>query len=185
MIIALTGTPGTGKTSVAEILKNKGFTIIDLNKLACDKIFLIGKDYKRDSNIVDLKKLNKYIFDNYSGAETVIIEGHLSHLLECVEKIIILRCNPEILKRNLSKKDWSQEKIKENIEAEILDIILCETVEIHQEKNIFEINVTGKTIEKIVDMIIEIINNKFKPIKKYKIGKIDWSEEILNNFKVG
>jgi len=178
MIIALTGTPGTGKTSVAEILKSKGFIIIDLNKVACDKNFLIGRDNKRNSNIVDIKKLNRYIFDNYFGKEIVIIEGHLSHLLESAEKIIILRCNPDIIKKNLSKKGWSQEKIKENIEAEILDIILCETVEIHPKKNIFEINVTGKSIEKIVDIIIEIINNEFRPIKKYKIGKIDWSEEI-------
>jgi len=182
MIIALTGTPGTGKTSVAEVLKSKGFKIVDLNRLACDKNFIIGRDNKRDSYIVDIEKFNKYILNNYSGKDIVIIEGHLSHLLKCVEKIIILRSHPRILKKNLSKKGWNEEKIKENIEAEILDIILCETVEIHTEKNIFEINVSDKAIGEIAASIIEIINNKFKKIKKYKIGKIDWSEEILKDF---
>ena len=30
--------------------------------------------------------------------------------------------------------------------------------------------------------IVEIIKNNFKPIKKYNIGKIDWSETVLENF---
>lgn len=182
MIIALTGTPGTGKTSVAEVLKSKEFIIIDLNKIACDKDFLIGKDKKRNSNIVDIKKFDKYIEDNYNVKTTVIVEGHLSHLLKSVEKIILLRCHPETLKKNLIKKGWNQEKIKENIEAETLDIILCEAVEIHNEKNIFEVDITEKTIEEVVSIIIKIIENKFKNIKEYKIGKIDWSEEILRDF---
>lgn len=182
MIIALTGTPGTGKTSVAEGLKSKGFIIIDLNKIACDKGFLTGKDEKRNSNIVDIKKFDRYIIENYTEKENLIVEGHLSHLLGSVEKIILLRCHPEILKKNLSRKGWNQEKIKENIEAEILDIILCEAVEFHNEKNIFEIDVTSKTVEEVVSIIIEIFKNKFKNIKEYKIGKIDWSEEILKDF---
>ena len=182
MIIALTGTPGTGKTSVAEVLKHKGFEIVDLNKVACDNNFIIGKDIKRDSNIVDIEKINEYILDNYSAKDIVFVEGHLSHLLKNVEKIMILRCHPNFLKKNLSKKNWTEDKIKENIEAEILDIILCESLEIHLKKNIFEIDVSDKTIEQIVASIIEIINNNFKSIKKYKIGNVDWSEEILRDY---
>ena len=182
MIIALTGTPGTGKTSAAEVLKNKGFEIVDLNKVAFDNNFILSKDIKRDSNIVDIEKINRYILENYSGKDVVFIEGHLSHLLKNVEKIIILRCHPKVLKKNLSKKKWNEDKIKENIEAEILDIILCESLEIHLKKNIFEINVSDKTIEQVVASIIEIINNNFKIMKKYKIGKVDWSEEILKEY---
>ena len=185
MIVALTGTPGTGKTSVAEVLKSKDFEVIDLNREACDNNFLEGTDIKRNSYIVDIEKLNKFVFDKYGGKEFVIIEGHLSHLLKSVEKIIILRCNPEILEKNLLKKGWKKEKIKENLEAEILDVILCETFEIHKENNIFEIDVSDKSVEEISYMIIEIIKNKFKMMKKYKIGAIDWSEKILKDFQTG
>ena len=182
MIIALTGTPGTGKTSVAEALQSKGFEVVDLNQVVRNKGFLVGRDNKRASDIVDIEKLNKYILDNYSGKNVVFIEGHISHLLKSAEKIIVLRCHPDKLRKNLSKKGWNEEKIKENIEAEILDIILCETVEIHPKKNIFEINASDRSVEDILTLIIEIIKNKFKNIEKYKIGKIDWSEEILNDF---
>ena len=183
MIIALTGTPGTGKTSVSKILQSKDFEIVDLNKVACEKDFLIGKDEKRDSNIVDIYRFNSYINEKYSGKKIVIIEGHLSHLLKSVDKVFILRCHPKKLRKNLLKKGWIEQKIKENIEAEILDIILCESMEIHQKDNIFEIDVTNKSLNDVSSSIMEIIDNQFKIIKKYKIGKIDWSEEILKDFK--
>jgi broad-specificity NMP kinase len=67
------------------------------------------------------------------------------------------------------------------VEAEILDVILCETVELHPEENIFEIDTTNENIDSVLNSIIDIVKSNFEQIKKYKIGKIDWSEEILNN----
>jgi len=182
MRIALTGTPGTGKTSISKFLIKKGFEVIDLNKVACEKGFTIGLDKIRKSKIVDIEKLNDFILNGFSNKDIIIIEGHLSHLLDCVEKVIILRCHPTQLRKNLSKRDWGQNKIKENLEAEILDVILCETINSFSEENIFEIDVTSSSIDKIASVIIDLIDNKFKNIKKYKIGKIDWSEEILKGF---
>jgi len=182
MIIAITGTPGTGKTSVSKIIQKDGFEVVDFNKVACEKNFLIGKDKKRDSNIVDIKRFNDYIKQNYSSKEIVFIEGHLSHLLKYVDKVIILRCHPNLLRKNLSTKRWKEPKIKENIEAEILDIILCEVVEKYPKENIFEIDVTDKSIEGIANDIKRLIKDNFRKVKKYNIGKIDWSEEILKDF---
>ena len=183
MIIALTGTPGTGKTSVSNILYKKGYEIVDLNKVACEKNFLLGKDEKRESNIVDIDRFNKYVTENFKRKEIIFIEGHLSHLLKSVDKVIVLRCHPKKLKRNLSKKGWDKKKIKENVEAEILDIILCETLEIHHKENIFEIDISDKSLDDVAFSIIEIINNEYTHFNKYNIGNIDWSEEILKDFK--
>ena len=182
MIIALTGTPGIGKTSVANILKEKGFLVVDITKIAIEKGFLIGNDEKRDSKIVDVDILNKYVEENYKDEEIVFIDGHLSHLLNCVDKVIILRCHPDKLRIRLSNKGWKEEKIKENLEAEILDVILCEAADTHLKNNIFEINTTKKSIEYVMSSVLEIVENKFKNMKKYNIGNIDWSEEILKDF---
>ena len=182
MIIAITGTPGTGKTSVAKTLIKKGYIVLDLNKIACENDFLIGRDKKRGSNIVDIDKLNLFIKKNYSGSDTVFVEGHLSHLLKCVDKVIVLRLHPSQLKKHLEKKKWNKEKIKENLEAEILDVILCESVETHSEDNIAELDVTYKSVNEIVLIIVNLAENIFKNMQKYKIGKIDWSEEILKDF---
>jgi adenylate kinase len=182
MIIAITGTPGTGKTSVSKIIQKDGFDVIDFNNVACEKNFLIGRDEKRDTNLVDIKKINDFIKKNYSGKDIVFIEGHLSHLLKCIDKVIILRCNPNLLRKNLLQKGWKESKIKENIEAEILDIILCEVVDTYSKENIFEIDVTDKSIDTVAYEIKNLIKEKFREVKKYNIGKIDWSEEILKDF---
>jgi len=182
MLIALTGTPGTGKTSISNILHENGFEIVDINKVAADEDCFIGNDEERNSKIVDVDKLNGHIKENYKGKDIVFIEGHLSHLLKSVDKVIVLRCHPDELRKRLSQKGWKKEKIKENIEAEILDIILCETAYSHPEKNAIEIDTTDMNIIDVAALIMEIIKNKFEHMKKHNIGNIDWSEEILKDF---
>jgi adenylate kinase len=176
MLIALTGTPGTGKTSVSKILIEKGLKVINLNNLAISKNFVSGQDSKRESAIIDTVKLNDYINKNFNANETIIFESHLSHLLKCMDKIIILRCHPKELQKRLEKKMWKKEKILENVEAEILDVILVETTELHKKENIFEIDTTNKTTLQTAEDIKSILKNN---IKDYLIGRIDWSEEVL------
>jgi len=95
---------------------------------------------------------------------------------------VILRCFPDELGRRLSSKGWKKGKIRENVEAEILDVILCESLENIGRDDIFEIDTTDLSIKDVGSMFLEIIDNDFKPMKKYKIGKIDWSEEIFKDF---
>jgi len=182
MWVALTGTPGTGKTTVAALLQKKGYTIIDINKLAIREGFVAGTDKKRHCTLIDIKKIDTYIQKHFNREDLVFFEGHTAHLLKAVDKIIILRCHPQELYQHLLKKKWSHEKIQENIEAEILDIILCEAVETHPKKNIFEIDTTRKTPEGVARLVLEIVTKKFRPTKQYSIGQIDWSEEILKKF---
>jgi len=183
MIIALTGTPGTGKTSASKILEENNFEVVDLNKLAIEKGFLIGDDKYRNSKIVDIERLNNHVRANYGERNIIFIEGHLSHLLKSVDKVIVLRCHPDELRKRLSRKRWKKEKVRENIEAEILDIVLCEAVDIRPEKNIFEIDTTGESTKDVARSVMEITKNGFRHMKRYNIGNIDWSEEILKDFK--
>jgi len=180
MIIAITGTPGTGKTSVSSILREKGYNVIDFKKIAIDNNFILSKDEKRNSLIIDIEKIDKYFKKSLKDKnELYIIEGHLTHLLKCIDKTIILRSHPDKLRENLKKRNWKQEKIYENIEAEALDIILCEAVDLHSKEDIFEIDCTDKSIEDISEIIIEMIGKKFNNLKNYKIGNIDWSEDLF------
>lgn len=179
MRVALTGTPGTGKTAVAKVLQNEGYTLISLYTLAEEQGFFDGIDKQRNAKLLDVSKADRYIKKTISPNTLVIIEGLASHLLKNVEKIILLRCHPQVLQKRLQTKEWSQQKITENCEAEALDIILCEAVEIHEKQDIFEIDTTKKTINTVAANIKEIITSDFTPTKKYNIGTIDWSEEIL------
>jgi broad-specificity NMP kinase len=96
MWVALSGTPGTGKTTVAVRLRNQGFTIVDVNKLAIGEGFVAGVDKKRRCRLIDIQKIDAFVQKHFNRTDLVFFEGHTAHLLKAVDKIIILRCHPNV-----------------------------------------------------------------------------------------
>ncbi|MBU0497789.1 MAG: AAA family ATPase [Candidatus Thermoplasmatota archaeon] len=184
MMIALTGTPGTGKTTIATLLQKKGVTVISLNTLALTNNYILGKDLKRNSYILDFKKINNHITTHYQTTTTpIIIEGHAAHWIPQTTWVVILRCHPENLRKRLEQKKWTHTKIQENIDAEILDIILCEATEIHHSHKLREIDTTTQTPQETTNILLNLIKTNFTDTTTYCIGSIDWSEEILKDPK--
>ncbi|HWR63148.1 MAG TPA: adenylate kinase family protein [Candidatus Thermoplasmatota archaeon] len=179
MRVALSGTPGTGKTSVATILMNKGFTVVHLHTFAQENHCIAGRDKKRNTQLIDMRKLEKAILRCFSTDTLVFFDGHIGHLLKSMQKVILLRCHPNELERRLLKKKWVVKKRKENIDAEMVDVILSEAVQHHASKDIFELDTTSKTPEEIAAIIHRFVKKNFQPTKTYRVGQIDWSEEIL------
>ncbi len=167
MLIALSGTPGVGKTAVSELLKEKGYTIIDCNQLALDNKLDTGYDDKRESKIIDTEKLDEFIIQHFKSGD-FIIEGHLTHVLS-VDLAIILRCDPLVLKQRLNLRNWQNAKIRENVEAEILDVIKVEAYETLDK--VFELDTTIKTPNEVADEVVDIINGY------YKEPNINWLEK--------
>lgn len=196
MIIAISGTPGTGKTIVCNRLrdgidKDKAtgkYQIIDLNELIISEHLYDGTDDKRGSLIVHMERLRDAVRSVVGASiegkyDVSIIEGHLSHLMaDCA---IVLRCAPEKLKQRLLDKGFNERKIQENLEAECLDVILIEAVE--QSKLVYEINTTHKTVEQVgdeIDMIIQaIISGDSEVLSGYQPGMIDFSMDIEYTFE--
>ena len=179
MRVALSGTPGTGKTSVAKVLKRQGYHVVDVHAFARENHCVAGRDRKRNSQLINMVKLDKAIQKQFITDALVFFDGHLAHLLKTMEKVILLRCHPRELEKRLLKKKWSAEKRKENVDAETIDVILCEAVATHSAEDIFEIDTTKRTVEEVAAIIITMVKKNFQPTKSYRIGQIDWSEEIL------
>ncbi len=183
MIISLTGTPGTGKTTICGLIQSQyseQYHVIDLNKLIIGEKLYTGKDERRDCYIADLEKLEgrvKQIIDKTPEGKDILMEGHLSHLLPA-DAIIVLRASPATLRERLIKKGYSSEKVKENVNAEALDVILVESVQ--KSSSVYEINTTDMTPQAIVQAIISIIES----LKDRKIpagflpGKINWIDQV-------
>ncbi|HEC95386.1 MAG TPA: dephospho-CoA kinase [Thermoplasmatales archaeon] len=179
MIVALTGTPGTGKTTVASFLKRRGYKVVELNSLAKEKGFVQGYDAERDCSIIDLEKLETYLKGNLFTTDTeLLLDGHLSHFIKFVDMVVILRCHPRELEKRLREKGWNERKIQENVEAETLDVILCEAVEIHGKEPLFEIDTTHRTPDEVAEIIDGIVCGRYNR-EEHHIGGVDWSEEIL------
>lgn len=167
MKIALTGTPGTGKSTVAEMV-DAGYTVLRINDLIKEKYHL-GLDRERNSWIADIPRLSRYVKKIMGD---VIIEGHVAHLLP-VDAVIVLRASPAVLRRRLAQRGWSEEKVRENVEAEALDIILSEAVASHNK--VYEIDTTNMTPMQVKEAVLEII----KGTDKYQVGSVDFSEEAF------
>lgn len=131
--IIVTGSPATGKTTIAKSYAKKHsysyFNLTDFIKL---HHLYDGYDKKRKCLIVDVKRvipsLKKLI---ESSKKTLVIDGHLSHYLPSsyVKLCIITTCDLKVLKERMKKRRYSKDKIKENLEAEAFDMFVTESNE--------------------------------------------------------
>lgn len=173
MKIAITGVPMVGKTSVAEALAKKlNYRLVKINELAEELKAYEGYDKKRHAKILDMDKLEKEI-KKLKG--NLILEGHVSHEFP-VDVVIVLRCNPDILEKRLKERYPDKpEKVKENVEAEILGVITSEAI-MHNKK-VYEVDTSDKTLDQTVEDILKILEGK---TEGYEIGTIDWLKDNVD-----
>ncbi|MFQ5883845.1 MAG: adenylate kinase family protein [Thermoplasmata archaeon] len=172
MLVVMTGTPGTGKTAVCERLREEGYQVVNLNELAAETNTVVGVDSERDVDIVDVDALREKV----SGLENdvIFLDGHFSHLMD-VDLSIVLRCNPNELKKRLEAKNWNEKKVKENVEAEAVDAITIESVE--SVKETYEVDTTRRTVDQTVETVLRIVEGQRDD---HRVGQVDWSEVILD-----
>ena len=177
MIISISGTPGTGKSETArELAKLLGAYFVSVNSLIKKKKIRCGYDNKLKCRIIDTKSLQKAV-DREKKQKINIIESHLAHFL-MADFIVILRTNPDVLKKRLKKRKWNGKKIKENIHAEILDEIIIETLERHGKSKIAEIDTSIRSPKQTASLIKKLLNN-YRLQKKYRAGNIDWTKKYI------
>jgi adenylate kinase len=76
---------------------------------------------------------------------------------DLVSHALVLRRAPWILKDELIVRGYSSEKIRENVDAELLDVPLVEAIEALGPDRVCEADTTGRTPEEIVDEVIGIV----------------------------
>jgi len=171
MIIAISGTPGVGKTIISRLLAKKmGAKLISIKNIIENHKIKYVPDRKRKTKIVDVNDIQKEVRKELDKNKTNIIEGHLSHLLRA-DMVFVLRCNPFVLRKRLKKRRWNNRKIDDNVLSEMLDIIPMEALRRH--KKIYQIDTTNKEPYKTADRILMIMK---KP-KSYKEKAYNWLEK--------
>ena len=174
-VIAISGTPGTGKTGVGQLLvKRINATLIELSHLAKEHQLLLGEDVKRETLIADTEKLQHYLANLIrESPKTHVIVGHFADEVpeEILEFLVVLRCNPITLTQRLRNRQWSQSKILENVQAEILGECTMQALLRHKREKVFEIDTTEATLEEAADAIEAIQTGTGH---EYTVGRISW-----------
>lgn len=131
-IIAISGTPGVGKSHLAKklsLLLNyeyvDGFSVVKSAKKyhfdEKNQSFLINpEDFVLEISKVRDSSIKRKV-------KGLVIDSHMSHFLPCdmVDKCIILTCDLKTLKKRLKVRGYSDHKIRENLDSEIFKV--CET----------------------------------------------------------
>jgi adenylate kinase len=174
-VILITGTPCTGKTTVANDLAQKlSAQYINLTAYAKNYHLTFGEDTRRKTTIINEEKMRIKLAETLNSSENtnIIIDGHYAAAVtptNLVTHVFVLRRNPKELKRFMQKCGFNETKIYENLSAEILDICLIEAIQ-NQKGKVCELDITGKTLEETVTEIFEVLDND----KKCLTGIVDW-----------
>lgn len=182
--IVITGNPGTGKhTSAKLVAKELKAEIIDINKLALEKEAISARTTKGLE--VDMKKVQKLIASLLKKKGNFVIVGHLApYALKTVgiDMVAVLRRSPSRLEETLRERGYIREKINENVSAEILGILLYDSIKAFGKSKVAEYDTTGKEPEQTADDIVATAKKK----KPMRAGSVDWlavvSEEEVQRF---
>lgn len=172
MRITITGTPGCGKTTTAELLaKLLRLRVFNLSSLVKKEKLYEDFDAERNSYVVDVEKLVEFFKDK----DDFIAEGLVSHYIPA-DYCIVLRTNPKELERRLKERNYSPQKVRENLEAEILGVIATEAFENPKARKTTQIDTTNRTPSEVAEKIVEFIKGK------EVFDEVDWLEDSAGGY---
>ncbi|ELY42609.1 adenylate kinase family protein [Natronorubrum sulfidifaciens] len=173
MRVAVTGTPGTGKTTATDILAARfaaddslpDLEVIHLNSVLDEEGLYTEVDADRGSKIADLEALAEWL----EGRDDAVIDSHLAHHFDA-DRVAVLRCAPETLEERLLERGETEAKAAENAESEALDVVLSEAVETHGLESVYEIDTTDRDPEAVADALEAVVAGDREP----SAGEVDF-----------
>jgi adenylate kinase len=180
-IAALTGTPGTGKTTLQVAASTAGWQVVDVGDLARTEGAVVGTDPDRGVDEVDVAALSmawRARAARLVDGDRVLLSGHLAHLLPC-DIVVVLRCSPAVLRRRLEARGYTPEKVTENVEAEAVDVVLLEALEADPPEGVHELDTSSDDPGTTAALLLRVLEGSEAG---HRAGAIDWSGEVLEWF---
>jgi adenylate kinase len=152
--LALTGTPGTGKSRTARELASR-WKVIEVSDLAV--LRRAGRRRGRSTE-VDVPALRRSLRSR-PGPDLLV--GHLAHLLT-VSGAIVLRCQPVVLRRRLGRARRGTPRDRQaNFVVEAVDLILREAREAGLP--VWELDTTGRRPREVAREVERILVSRPPP----------------------
>ncbi len=176
-IIVVIGAPASGKTTIAKILSETlNCMYINAGELAMERGFLLGEDQVRGSLILDEDLIREEISSLLKENGCLIVEtiSPGTVLREEVVAVVAVRCRPSILIKRLRERGYPNDKVRENLEYEVIDGPLYDGMEITSEDKIIEVDGCEGNLHDELGKIV-----RFLAGERFKLGTFDWSRDFV------
>ena len=164
MKLYITGTPGTGKSTLSIALQKhyKNLEPIEIKTLLINFNLLEEYEPDRDTTIFDDISATKIIKKFLESKDNYILVGPVLPLADLdFDSIIVLTCSlKNVLEERLAKRSYKISKIKENVEAELVGEVLGETLDLFSKKS--KVLVLDSCKLSVQELINKITSNKPK-----------------------
>lgn len=138
-ILGLTGGPGTGKKTIAPLAAGRlGLGCISLNELALAHGLV--KAGVREGE-VDTRRMRREVSGEIPAPSLVF--GHLlPYVLDpaSLDRVVVLRCDPRVLKTRLAERGYPPRKVTENVEAELIGVVSADAYDAFGGSRTFEVD---------------------------------------------
>lgn len=179
-MIGICGTPGTGKKTVAPLVAAL------LGLPAPTAISSLARKGEVD---VDTRLLRARLLK--TNPRRGILFGHLlPHVLNGAEAalVVVLRCEPSVLRKRLAERGYPPAKATENVEAELIGVLLDECVRKFGSDLVREYDTTSATPEEVAAAIARdakaAMARGTKGRKRASPGWIDWTLDYDSSTKL-
>ena len=174
--MGITGTPGTGKKSVAPIVAERlGAKCLSLNDVAKSYHLVEGK-----SGEVDVTKLRSRL--RRGLPRDAVVYGHLLPYVfgsRALSKVVVLRCEPGTLKERLRQRGYEPKKVVEDVEAELIGVVSSDAFDAYGEEKTWEVDTTRTNPDEAAAAVSHVVEDAPRPFPR-----IDWTLDYDSGAKL-
>jgi len=149
-VLAVSGTPGAGKTRLCAEMALNGWKVLSLADLAREHGCLGSVDDEDGAAPIDVHQLADAWIPPSEGRW--LVDGHLSHLLD-LDGIVLLRCSPAVLEQRLFERGYSADKVRSNVEWEMVAGHWSELMEFEIEYPLLELDAGAVSTSELVKRV--------------------------------
>jgi adenylate kinase len=177
MRVAVTGTPGTGKTTATRLLGgavplDPPLRVVHLNDLIREQDLVESVDDERDSLVADLDAVREQL----AGEDDLLVESHLAHHLDA-DRVVVLRAHPETVAARLRERGESDASAAENAESEALDVVLSAAVDRHGTGAVYEVDTTDRDPAWVAREVAAVVAGERDP----GVGAVDFTDYLVGS----
>ncbi len=159
--VLIFGSPGVGKSEVGRIVAERlGLRLVELAELAGGE--------EADMRAVSAR----------AGAllrrEGGVIVSHIPFKPRGLmpRRVVVLRRSPLELVEVLRSRGYGREKVRENVEAELIDLVYVRTLEIYGPRRTVQIRTSGRTKEEVAEKVLKALRGELRS------EEVDWIREL-------